>query len=147
MYKNFRGKSGRYVVHPCLVTTGFNGETSITANTTTDFYLTGVPNRTATIERITAACSTVTVDSDGTSTYVVSKLRNGTTATALNTAANLDALTANVAAAATLVTTLTDVQRTHLAGDIYRVRVTNDSAAIDTQPVNLNWCVELNLLD
>ena len=146
-YSHRQDKPGRLGQHPVYAQTSNVGTTTLTANTTTDFYITAVPNRAAWIERISFGCSTVAVDSDGTTTAIVSKLRNGTDATALCSAFSVEGLTALVQSNATLVSTLTPAQRRHKAGDVYRVRVTNSSAAIDTQPIDLNCTVELALID
>lgn len=129
---------------------------SLTANTTTTFYL-AVPPGKFYISRFLFSSNVVASDADGT---ILATLKRWDAVNAadvvLNTAAAGSPTTGDLESAVAknthqipLIATLTDAQRTikNLSGDTLRVDVVNNSAAIDTQPTNLCFVVELLALE
>lgn len=115
---------------------------TITVNATTPIGV-GVPPYRAYISRVNVVCSTVPADSDGTILATLKKYdASADAAVSLSSALDLETLTANEGSNFTLTSTLTDAQRTFDAGDFLYVDVVNNSAAIDTQPVNLIFTAE-----
>lgn len=118
---------------------------TITANQTTSFFLQVPPGRHY-IRRLAVVCNVVGVDADGNLTAVFQRYSGAAdAATALNTATNLKTLTTKEYRDVAVTGTLTDSQRIvdSSLGDSIYVDVISDSAAIDTQPTQLIFTVEL----
>jgi len=118
---------------------------TITANVTNTFFLAVPPGR-HWIRRAAVVCNVVGVDADGNLTATFQKYNGATdTPVALNTANNLKTLTTKEMRDIVVTATLTDAQRIvdSANGDSLYVEVVSDSAAIDTQPTQLIFTVEL----
>lgn len=119
---------------------------AITANTTTTQTL-NTPNVKAYVSALSALTFVVPADADGAITVIVYKWNKiAGAAVALTAAFNLETLVAKNNTAIPILTSLTDLQRTLLPGDILYATITNDSAAIDTQPTGLKIAAELFIL-
>lgn len=121
------------------------GSSPLTANTTVNIRMGGAHRR-AWLEQVAVSASTLAADADGTVLATVYKYdASANAAVALSSALSLesDAQVANETAKFTLLSTLTPAQRTLDEGDTLYVAVTNNSAAIDTQPADLCFVAEL----
>lgn len=146
MDKRFAPKPGRFGIHPVMASAANVG--SVTANTTTTFFLAFPPGKYY-INKGVVVCNTVGADSDGVITAILYKYDGAANAAvALCSAVDLEALTTKETSNITITATLTDAQRIVNTdnGDSLYVVVTNDSAAINTQPTNLCFGIELALL-
>lgn len=144
---NFLSKPGRFGVQPAMLhATIAAGTNSLTANSDTTYYV-PTPYRKVRFSRATSSATTVPVDSDGTVTAIVYKVSSGTTSTALTAALDLEALTALIGSKFTAASTLTEAQRRLAEGDVLKVVVSNNSASIDTQPVDLKFVIETEVLE
>lgn len=143
MRREFIPRPGHFGEHPAILSGKAN---TLTANTTTTFSIGGI-NRAAFVERLSVSAGVVPADADGAITMVVYKYdASADAAVALTGTVDLEALTAHESTAIALLTTLTDAQRTLDEGDTIRAVVTNDSAAITTQPVDLVLSAVLGIL-
>lgn len=144
-YNHRRTPPGRFGTHPIVVR---SAPATLTANTTTTIALGAMPAYRYRIAKACVSCTTVPADADGAITAVLKKYdASADAAVTLCSAVNLETLTADEAAQITLTATLTEAQRTLDVGDTLKVEVTNDSAAINTQPAGLVFAVDLELLD
>lgn len=151
VYNFFRPKPGRFGVMPVLLNSGqiggtnfLGGASPLTANTTTVFRLGGTAGRVCRISRFGATTVTVPVDTDGAITAVLQKYDASADATvALTPAIDLEALVTREETSVGILSSLTVAQATFDVGDALEVVVTNDSAAINTQPAGLVFTVEL----
>lgn len=152
MDKRFAPRPGRYgVMLDVKVSTVIGtGGLALTANTTTT-YRVSTPVRRSWIESISILNGTVGLDSDGTILATVFHRDNvGSSNIALTAATSLevDFLAANNKVfSVPLLTTLTDAQRICQPGDTVYVDVVNNSAAIDTQPIQNLVQVEFCILE
>lgn len=152
MDKRFAPRPGRFGVElnwEASTPIGTGG-LALTANTTTT-YRVPTPIRRCWIESISILCGTVGLDSDGTILGTVFRRDNANAANIALTAATsfeVDFLTANTKVfPVALLSTLTDTQRICQAGDIVYVDIVNNSAAIDTQPVQNFVQIEFAILE
>lgn len=139
-----------------IVTAHASNVGNLTANTTNTFFLATPPGKYF-IYRASFTVNQVPVDADGTILATFKKWDGVAGAgVALNTAAQGSATTGDLESAVAknthqvpLLATLTDAQRTilNLHGDSLYVEVVSNSAAIDTQPTNLGFSVELLALE
>lgn len=151
VYNFFRPKPGRFGVMPVLLNSGqiggtnfLGGASPLTANTTTVFRLGGTAGRVCRISRFGATTVTVPADNDGAITAVLQKYDASADATvALTPAIDLEALVTREETSVGILSSLTVAQATFDVGDALEVVVTNDSAAINTQPAGLVFTVEL----
>jgi hypothetical protein len=147
----FAPKPGRFGVASVLLNSGqiggadyLGGATPLTANASTTFRLGGTAGRKCRISRFGATVTTMPADADGTITAVLQKYdASANAAVALTGAINLEALVTREETSVVFLATLTDAQATLDTGDALEVVVTNNSAAIDTQPAGLVFTVEL----
>lgn len=113
------------------------GTATLTANTTTLFAIGGFGRR-CRFREFVVSVTTVPADADGTITAVVQKYdASADAAVALTTATDMETLTTREGRTVSAIGTLTDAQLTLEADDTLEFVVTNDSAAINTQPTNL----------
>lgn len=126
-----------------LVTTSVAFPT-ITANTTTHVHV-PKPARRAYLVGLTAHCSTVGVDADG--TILATAKRYDFSATADVTCSSAKDIEAMVAFKAELFSLLGGTTQLFAKEDLLRVAFVNNSAAIDTQPANGYLVAEWALLD
>lgn len=140
----FRPKAGRYGMLPTFLTAALG---SLTANATTTSYVPS-PKRKLGIERVTYAASTPVADADGTVLLTLTKVRASDASTVvLVNGADLETIAADTATELPLVTGLTRAQRTMLEGDVLKVTIVNNSAAINTQHANAWLTVEAGVLE
>lgn len=150
-YNFFRPKPGRFGVQPVLLNSGqigganfLGGASPLTANTTTVFRLGGTAGRLCRISRFGATTVTVPADADGAITAVLQKYdASADAAVALTSPIDLEALVTREETSVGFLSSLTAAQATFDVGDALEVAVTNNSAAIDTQPAGLVFTVEL----
>lgn len=151
MYSFFKPKPGRFGVAPVLVNSGqiggtnyLGGASPLTANTATTFRLGGTAGRRVAVSRFGASVVTVPADADGTITAVLQKYNAVTNAAVTLTGPiDLEALVTREQASVPLLASVTPAQATLGPNDTLEVVVTNNSAAIDTQPAGLVFTVEL----
>lgn len=151
VYNFFKPKPGRFGVAPVLLNSGqigganyLGGASPLTANAATVFRLGGTAGRKCMISRFGATVVTVPADADGTITAVLQKYdASANAAVALTGPIDLIALVTREETSVGLLSSLTAAQATFDTGDALEVVVTNDSAAIDTQPAGLVFTVEL----
>jgi hypothetical protein len=135
MRKEFIPRPGAFGTHPVVLSGRMDG--SLTVNDTTTFSIGGI-HRKSFIERLSFSQRTVAADADGTVLLTVKKRdASADAAVTLNTAVSLEGRTALESVAITLLSSLTDAERTCDEGDTLYVEVVNNSAAIDTQPADL----------
>lgn len=148
MDRSFRPRAGRLGTHPFYLQGGRDqAATPFAVNGTTTVIL-GGPCFKGVISKVGHVAGTLPADADGTFVATLKK-RNGATVTTLSAALDLEStMTANVQSYFTLLTTLTDAQKTvdGEAGDILYVEIVNNSAAVDTQPVGYRVTAELHAL-
>lgn len=138
-----RGK--RYGTHPVYLA-GFN-IADLTANATTRVDLGCAPS-VSHVERVVCSQSTLVADADGTVLATLKKYDASADASVtLSAALDLEAMTASEGSPFVLTSTLTDAQLQMDDGDVLYVDVVNNSAAINTQPVNLRFVAELWVLE
>lgn len=131
---NKAGELGTELVQVAAVV---QGTATLTANSTTTFVLGGFGRRVR-FAGFSVSVTTVPADSDGAITAVVQKYdASADAAVALTSATNLETLTTREERTVAPIGTLTEAQFTLDAGDTLEFVVTNDSAAINTQPTNL----------
>jgi hypothetical protein len=119
---------------------------TLTANVTNTHFLGGTNVR-SWIARVAASCFTVASDTDGTLLATLKKWdASADAAVTLSSALDLEALTAKECTDFTILSTLTDDQRTLDVGDALYVEIVSNSAAINTQPVGLTFVPELFVL-
>lgn len=123
------------------------GANPLTANATTAIKFGGLHRR-AVFLRITASAGTVPADADGTIlARGVITATDGTANRDVSADIDLESLTANVTKAADRKAGLADSAVVIKPGETFRVNVVNNSAAIDTQPVDLVVTAEFALID
>lgn len=139
--KYFRPSAGRYGAHPEQSAVSVP---SITANTTTLHTLATARSKFY-VERLAVVAMTVVADADGSALATITVHRAGASVTTLATSFNLEAagLTAGTLTEIPFDSGVTDNQRILLEGDFLLITITNNSAAIDTQPVGLRFAAEL----
>lgn len=123
--------------------------TPLTVNTTTPIVI-GAPHRRSWLEQVAVAQSTLVSDADGTVLATVKKYDASANAIVVLSSAlslEVDAQIANESAKFVLLTTLTSAQRVLDEGDVLYVDVVNNSAVIDTQPINLTFTAEILVLE
>ena len=146
MEKSFRPKAGRFGIMPVIVTHQF-GTDPYTVNNTVTVIIPSPGGKCFPI-RAYVSSTTIAADPDGTVVFKLVKRQASDNADViLTTAHNLEDDTAKEKAALTFVTTLTDAQRIFLAADTLEVDLISNSAAITTQPVDLQVVVEFAVLD
>lgn len=141
----FKPKSGRFGVHPAFLAS--IQASTLTASTTTSFRI-PTPKRRLRVLRGTYCAHTLPIDADGTVLATLKKYDiSAAAAVSLSSAVSLkvDVSVADTATAFTLLTTLTEAQLTVDEGDTLFVDVVSNSAAIDTQPVDLQFVVEVGV--
>ena len=151
MYNFFKPKPGRFGVAPVLVNTGqigganyLGGATPLTANASTTFRLGGTAGRRVLVSRFGASVVTVPADADGTITAILQKYNAVTDGTVTLTGTiDLIALVTREQTSIPLLASVTPAQATLGPNDTLEIVVSNDSAAIDTQPAGLGFTVEL----
>lgn len=155
MLNFFAPKPGRYGTRPAFLTLSslgganfIGGATLLTANATTTFKVPS-PYRRCRFVRASVVAGTIAIDADGTVLATVKKLTAPSTLVALTDALSWEAagLTADTVAQFVTISTVTDTQRTLSAGESFVVEVVSNSAAIDTQPANVNIVIEVEVLD
>lgn len=135
---------GRWGTHPVHFRIALLA--NLTANVTNTLFGGGTYVR-SWISKVAASCFTVPVDADGTILATLKKWdKSAGAAVTLSSALDLEALVAKETTCFALLSTLTDDQRTLDIGDSLYVEIVNNSAAIDTQPVGLNFIPELFIL-
>lgn len=131
---NKAGELGTELVQAAIAVAG---EATCTANNTTTFVL-GAFGRRVRFKDFVVSVTTVPADSDGTITAIVQKYdASANAAVALTSATDLETLTAREARVVAAIGTKTDAEMTLEADDTLEFVVTNNSAAINTQPVGL----------
>jgi hypothetical protein len=151
MMNFFKPKPGRFGVAPVLLSTGqiggtnfLGGASPLTANASTVFRLGGTAGRRVQFSRFGASVVTVPADADGTITAILQKYNAVTDATVtLTPTIDLIALVTREQASVGWLSSLTQAAATLTPDDTLEVVVSNDSAAIDTQPAGLVFTVEL----
>jgi hypothetical protein len=144
MRREFIPRPGHFGEHPVVLSGRMDG--SLTANNTTTFSIGGI-NRRAFVERLSFSQRTIAADADGTLLLTVKKRdASADSAVSLNTAVSIEGHTALESVAITLLSTLSDAQRTLDEGDTLYVEVVSNSAAIDTQPADLIVTAVLGIL-
>lgn len=119
---------------------------TITANTTTTHRGACLPSRSF-LEKAMVSCSTVASDADGTVLLTLFKYDASADAeVTLSSAYDLETLTANEGALMTILSTLTDDQRTLDVGDQFLFKVVSNSAAFNTAPVGVRVDAEVLVL-
>lgn len=145
---------GRWGTHPVHVSVGpiggstaLYGATPLTANDVTIFRIPTPPGKFV-FSKVAVHATTDAADADGTVLGVVSKYDASADAeVTVSGSIDLEALTTLERAEAGVSTSATDAQLVLDTGDTLSFRVTNNSAAIDTQPVDLFIVVELMQLN
>ncbi len=128
------GELGTELITLALVV---QGTATITANTTTTFVIGGIDRRMRFAD-FAISVTTVPADADGTILGVLQKYdASATAAVALTTATDMETLVTRAARTVPAIGTLTEAQITLDRGDTLEFVVTNNSAAINTQPTNL----------
>lgn len=113
------------------------GTATLSANTTTTFAIGGFDRRVR-FAGFSVSVTNVPADADGVITAIVQKYdASADAAVALTAATDLETLTTREARTVAPLGTLTEAQFTLDTGDTLEFVVTNDSAAINTQPTNL----------
>lgn len=149
----FRPEGSRYGTEIIAVGSGpiggtnlIGGASPLTANTTTKFHI-PAPYRRCAFLRLSAFAVTVPADADGTLLARLVKYDNATNAEIiLSGDINLEGLVTRETAFADTIAGLADVDRVLKDGDSLCINVVSNSAAIDTQPANLLFAVELAVL-
>lgn len=137
---------GRYGTFPVYVRSS-PGANPLTANTTTRIRLGGLGRRCRFL-RLTSCQSTLAADADGAVLAHVSKFESdGTTVRVLSADLNLETQTVDVPSSVGVYTSAAEKHLVIKANEQLLIDVVNDSAAINTQPVNLLFTIELALLD
>lgn len=134
---------GRYGTNPIVAAASNVG--ALTANTTTTFFLALPPGKFF-INKLIMTTNVVAADADGTVLATFQKYDGvANSAVALNTAADLETMTTKESTVVNVLSSLTDAQRivNTANGDSIYVDVVNNSAALNTQPTNLCFAVEL----
>jgi hypothetical protein len=141
---NFRKEQpGRFGTHPVYVD---GAVAAITVNATTTQTLT-TPNVKALISALSVQTFVVPADDDGTILAKVFKWdKSAGAAVALTGNVDLETLTAKSNTSVPLLATLTPADLTIDPGDTLYVTVTNNSAAIGTQPTGLRFQAEIFIL-
>jgi hypothetical protein len=131
---------------PVLVTFHF-GSSPYTANSTVTVSIPSPAGKCFPL-RAYVSQKTIAADPDGTVVFKLVKRQASDDADViLTTAHNLEDDTAYEKAALTFVTTLTDAQRIFLAADTLEADLISNSAAITTEPVDLQVVVEFAVLE
>lgn len=127
-----REKAGRFGTHPVAMQGSI---ATFTANDTTDVVVGCYPAKACIAPKFSVAVTVAPADADGAITGILYKYdASANAAVALSAATDLETLTAFEGRRVDVLATLTDAQRTLDEGDFLYFRVTNDSAAINTQP-------------
>lgn len=145
---------GRYGVEVVLVGSGpiggtnlIGGASPLTANTTTKFHI-PAPGFKCAFLGLKASAVTVPADADGTLLARVAKYDAVANAEVTVSAdVNLEALVTREVSRAGKLSTATEAQLFIQPADTLVVNVVSNSAAIDTQPANLLFTVELARID
>ncbi len=144
--KYFAPKVGRFGIMPVLAQR-HAGANPLTANTTTDIYIPTPPGKFVLLGAAVVQ-STLVADADGTVLAQITKrAASGDADTVLTAQVDLEAATVLERQEFSLLTTLATAANIFLTGDIVKLEVVNNSAAIDTQPVDLMIAVELGFLE
>ncbi len=144
MYTHFQPTPGRFGVVPNLIQG--RCDATIGNNTTTTYSFGGHPAK-AYVNRAVVSAGTVPVSASGTILGVLQKYdASANTAVALTGDVDLEALTAHEGTAVTLISSLTDAQRTLDTGDTLRFVVTTDNT-VGTAQVDLMVNVEVFVLN
>lgn len=131
---NKPGELGTELVQAAVVVPG---TATLTANDVTVFVIGGFGRRVR-VADVAVSCTTAAADADGTVLGVLNKYdASADAAVALTTATDMETLTTREARVVDVIGTLTDAQLTLEADDTLEFAVTNNSAAINTQPVGL----------
>lgn len=145
MRNHFNPKQGRFGVNAAFLQGTLQG--NLTANTTTSFGI-GCAPRASRVARFAVGAFIIPADSDGTLTLIVYKYdASADAAVALTAATDLETLTATEGRTVATLTTLTPAQQLMDEGDYLYATVTNDSAAITTQPSYLTVTADLEVLE
>lgn len=124
-------------IGPIGGTNNIGGASPFTANNTTTYRLGGL-GRLARVAQVVTSVTTVPADADGTILATVYKYNATTDAqVALTGSIDLEALTTREGTVTRPLATQTDAQLTVGAADTVEIAVVNNSAAINTQPVDL----------
>lgn len=125
------------------------GANPLTNSTTTNFYITLPPTISGRISGLGVFASTLAASAGGTVLLTFSKVSGttGGTTTALNTAVSIETTTAvaKVVQKVDILSTLTEAERRVTDGNCILAAVAATST-YDTQPVDLTFIVELELL-
>jgi hypothetical protein len=151
MMNFFKPKPGRFGVAPVLLNSGqigganyLGGASPLTANASTTFRLGGTAGRRVQFSRFGASVVTAPADADGNIMAILQKYNAVTDATVtLTPTIDLINLVTREQESVGWLTSLTAAQATLGPNDTLEVVVSNDSAAIDTQPAGLVFTVEL----
>lgn len=144
MYTHFQPTPGRFGVVPNLVQG--RCDAAIGNNTTTTYNFGAHPAK-AYVNRAMVSAGTVPAATSGTILGVIQKYdATANSAVALTGNVDLEALTAHEGTAVTLLSSLTDAQRTLLPGDTLRFVVTTNNT-VTTAAVDLMVNVELFILN
>lgn len=155
MLNYFKPRPGRFGTQIAFLTLSslggsdyVGGATLLTANDTTTFKVPS-PYRKCRFVRASVVMKTIGIDADGTILATVKKLTAPSTKASLTDALSWEAagVTADTVAQFVTLSTATDAQRTLNAGESFIVDVVSDSAAIDTQPANVNIVIEVEVLE
>lgn len=144
MVTHFSPKPGRFGVVPNLL--AGRCAATIGNNTTTTYNFGGHPAKSY-INRAVVSAGTVPVSASGTILGVLQKYdASADAAVALTGNVDLEALTAHEGTAVTLLSSLTDAQRTLESGDTLRFVVTTNNT-VGTANVDLTVNIELLVLE
>lgn len=144
MQTHFQPTPGRFGVIPVLV----QGRcaAAIGNNTTTTYNFGGIPAKSY-VNRAVVSAGTVPASTSGTILGVIQKYdAANNTAVALTGNVDLETLTAHEGTAVSLLSSLTDAQRTMLPGDTLRFVVTTNNT-VTTAAVDLQVNVEVFVLN
>lgn len=147
MPKNyFSPKFGRFGVMPIVVSVD-TGSNPYTANNSVDVFL-PTPSGKFAVLGGAAFCSTIPADPDGTLLVYVTKRRASDNADVVITdGLDLESLTANERGEFVLAKQPGSASNIFLSGDVLKLELVSNSAAIGTQPVGLIVTVELGYLE
>lgn len=124
-------------IGPIGGTNNIGGATPLTANNTTTYRLGGL-GRLAQIAQVVTSTTTVPADADGTILATVFKYNAVTDAqVAVTSAIDLETLTTREGRVTLPLATASDAALTFGNNDTVEIAVVNNSAAINTQPVDL----------
>ena len=146
--KYFSPKVGRFGIMS-VVASRHAGANPLTANVTTSIYIPTPPGKFILLGAAIVQ-STLVIDADGTVLAQITKRKASDDADVVLTAQVDMETTVAVALERqefALLTSLGTADNIFLTGDIVKLEVVNNSAAIDTQPIDLMVSVELGYLE